>query len=193
MTMNQGLGITMTVLALLTGSASAQIYKVVDENGNVTYTDQAPPDGSAPMDLPELSVIDTDYEGEETAEATEEGVEPEALTPRDLRRMYRDFHISQPAPEETFWGTANSVVVSWASNTALQPDMKVRVYVDGVPQAETQGSTMALTLDRGEHTVYAELRDGRGRRLVTTPAVTFFIKQQAVGGNQPRPTPHSGH
>lgn len=194
--MNQGLGITLATLLLFTGSVSAQIYKIVDEHGNITYTDQAPPDGSEPMKLPELSVIDTDYEPEEAAEAaeaTEEGAESEELTPRDLRRLYRDFHISQPAPEETFWGTANSVVISWTSDAALQSGMKVRVYVDGAQQAETQSTTMALTLDRGEHTVYAELLDSRGRRLVTTPTVTFFVKQQAVGFNRPNPAPVSGH
>jgi len=197
--MNQGLGITLATLALVASSTvSAQIYKVVDENGNVTYTDQAPADGSAPMDLPELSVVDTDYESSTTAgaEATEEAAgeaaESEELTPRDLRRMYHDFSISQPAPEQTFWGTANTVVISWGSSTPLQSDLQVRVFIDGVQQPATQSSTIALTLDRGEHSVYAELLDSRGRRLVTTSTVTFFVKQQAVGFIAPNRSPVSG-
>ena len=193
--MNRGLGITLAASTLLAMSAaSAQIYKIVDENGNVTYTDQAPADGSAPMKLPELSVVDTDYEAEqveteEAAATAEESLEP---TRRDLRRMYRDFRILAPAQEETFWGTANAVVISWGSETPLQPGMKTRLFIDGAPQAESQSTTRALTLDRGEHSVFAELRDARGRRLVTTPTVTFFIKQASVGA-QPRPTPHNGH
>jgi len=193
--MNQGLGITLAALALLvTDTASAQIYKIVDKDGNVTYTDQAPADGSEPMQLPELSVIDTDYEEEEAAdtEAAATGEESEELTPRDLRRLYRDFKILSPANEETFWGTANAVVISWGSDSPMQPGMKSRLFIDGAPQAESESTTLALTLDRGEHTVYAELRDVRGRRIVATPPVTFFIKQAAVGA-QPRATPRNGH
>ena len=36
----------------------AQVYKVVDEDGNVTFTDQAPADGSKPVELPPISVIE---------------------------------------------------------------------------------------------------------------------------------------
>ena len=193
--MNQGLGMAVATLALLVAStASAQIYKIVDKDGNVTYTDQAPPDGSEPMDLPELSVIDTDYEEEQTGEteAAASGEETDELTPRDLRRIYRDFRILTPANDETFWGTSNAVVISWGSQSPMQPGMKSRLFVDGAPQAESESTTLALTLDRGEHSVYAELRDVRGRRVVTTPPVTFFIKQAAVGA-QPRATPNNGH
>ena len=194
--MNQGLGFALAALMLLTsGAASAQVYKIVDKDGNVTYTDQAPPDGAEPMQLPELSVVDTDYEEAEAAETGEGAAtteESEELTPRDLRRMYRDFRILTPANEETFWGTANAVVISWGTEAPLQPGMKTRLFIDGAPQAESQATTVALTLDRGEHSVFAELRDARGRRLVTTPTITFFIKQAAVGV-QPRPTPHNGH
>ncbi len=62
--MNKGMTITvgMALLILLFSvSAQAEVYKLVDDKGNVTYTDQVPADGSPPMQLPELSVIETDY------------------------------------------------------------------------------------------------------------------------------------
>lgn len=175
--------VAAALLLLLCVSAHAQVYKVVDQNGNVTYTDQAPIDGSEPMDLPDLSVVETEPvqplpgAGEETSddEAANGG-----MTPREMRRAYRDFRITSPAPEETFWGTGNAVVVNWSSSEALQPDMTVRLLVDGEPRRDVaQSGPVALTLDRGTHTVQAELRDGRGRRIVTTDAVTFYIKQQS--------------
>jgi hypothetical protein len=89
-------------------------------------------------------------------------------------------------PEETFWGTANQVVVSWGSSKPLEDGMTVKVYVDGTLQTGDQGGMLALTLDRGEHTVYAELFDARGRRVVTSSSVTFFVKQQSIGFNRPQ-------
>jgi hypothetical protein len=182
--------------ALYSSLAMGEVYKVVDAEGNVIYTDQAPADGSAPMELPELSVIDTDYD-EKAADAdagvgAADAAAPAELTPRELRKMYRDFRITAPRQEETFWGTANTVVVSWGSSTALQPGMKVRLVVDGAAQAGNEDGMLALTLDRGEHTVSADLMDARGRKIMSTEKVTFFIKQQTVGANAPKPTPRNG-
>jgi hypothetical protein len=107
--------------------------------------------------------------------------------------MFQDFRITQPLPEETFWGTANTVVVSWGTSTPLLPNMSVRVYIDGQLQANTQDNMFAVTLDRGEHQVYAELLDDRGRRVVASPTVTFFVKQNAVGFNRPAAAPKNAN
>lgn len=165
-------------------SLHAQVYKIEDEHGNVTYTDQAPGDGAEPMELPGLSVVET--EPVETLPGAEDDeVAPAEPTPRELRRMYRDFAITRPANEETFWGTGNQVVVSWGAANPLLPDMRVRLYLDGEAQEETRQTMIALELDRGEHSVYAELLDHRGRRLITTPTVTFFVKQNSRLFNNP--------
>jgi len=198
--MNKGMTLIVVVfrtamlLSLISmETALADIYKVVDAEGNITYTDQAPADGSPPMDLPPLSIVDTDYVPEAPAEGTgeseAEGDEEGPPTPREMRQMFKDFHITSPMPEETFWGTENAVVVSWGSKSALLPDMRVLVFVDGQPQPETSGGVSALTLDRGEHSVYAVLLDQRGRRVATAPTVTFYVKQNSENFNRPAARP----
>ena len=194
--MNKGL-ITIVVLCCmlagpLVAQSSGEIYKVVDEHGNVTYTDQRPSAGSEPMDLPPLSVIQSDIvvpapaaQGEQAAE------EAKAPTPRDLRRQFRDFRITQPQQEETFWGTANTVVVAWGSSQPIPAEMSARLFVDGISQDAPASGSVSLTLDRGEHQVYVELLDASKRRIIATEAVTFFVKQQSVGANRPIPSPRN--
>ena len=189
--------ISVTSIFLLSFSVAwaANIWKVVDKDGNVVYTDQPPKDGSKPMDLPELSVIETDIIDKKTPandpDAADEG-EEKPLTPSELRKLYRDFKITRPLPDETFWGTASTIVVTWGSKTALTPDLNVRLFVNGKPQAVPATGGVSLTLDRGEHKVYAELRDASNRRILKTAAVTFFIKQHSVNFNRPRPAPSGG-
>lgn len=184
-------GLAVVAATLLNGSpACAEVYKIVAADGTVTYTDQAPADGSAPMDLPELSVIETDIEPlpETTPEAEESaGLQPPTL--RELRRMYGDFRITQPAPEETFWGTGNTVVARWESSAPISSGMSVRLFVDGQAQAATQQGTVTLTLERGEHKIYAELLNARGRRIVTSDTVTFHVKQYSANFNQQNQAP----
>jgi len=170
----------------LGGFAEGEIYKVVDKDGNVTYTDERPQGDAEPMKLPPLSVIETDIQvppaKESTAAAAEQVKEP---TLRDLRRQFQDFRIMQPQQEETFWGTANTVVVAWGTAQPVPPEMQARLYVDGVAQAVPASGSVSLTLDRGEHQVYAELLDARGRQIVATEKVVFFVKQASVGFRRP--------
>jgi hypothetical protein len=185
--------VLVLLLLCMCSSAYGQIYKVVDKDGNVTYTDQAPADGSPPMDLPELSVVTTDYAEESTepaaavpaeeAEAAAEETKP--LTRKELRNLYRDFRISRPAPEETFWGTENTVVMAWESSEPLQEGLTVRFNLDGAAQQAGTERMIAVTLDRGSHTVSASIVDANGRSLMTTDTVTFYVHQQSVRGNGP--------
>lgn len=167
----------MALLLPLAAFAEGEIYRVVDEDGNVTYTDQRPSAGAEPMDLPELSVIKTDPPpqpaGPEQAQSQQSG----APTPRELRQQYSDFQIMQPQQEESFWGTGNQVTVAWGSSQPMLPEMTARLYVDGQAQEAPASGSVMLTLDRGEHQVYVELLDARKRRILATDTVTFFVKQ----------------
>jgi hypothetical protein len=167
--------------------AEGEIYKVVDKDGNVTFTDTRPSADAQPMDLPPLSVISTDPPSPPPAASAEGALEDEqsaAPTLSDLRRMYGDFRITRPMPEETFWGTENTVVITWQSSQPIQPELRVLVMVDGAPQQATGSGSLSMTLDRGEHQVYAEIRDERNRRIASTDTVTFFVQQASVGRNR---------
>lgn len=168
----------------LLAQESGGIYKVVDEEGNVTYTDQRPNDAAVPMDLPELSVIKTDPAPAAAAPTAAEDQADRPPTRRELQRQFSDFRILQPQQEETFWGTANTVVVAWGGSQPIPPELSVRLYVDGQPRDVAGSGSVTLTLDRGEHQVYAELLDARKRPIMTTERVTFFIKQHSVGFNR---------
>jgi len=158
--------------------AQGQIYKVVDKDGNVIYTDQRPNADAQPMDLPPLSVIQTDIQTPKApAQDTPEAEEP--VTTADLRKQFSDFRITRPVPEETFWGTANSVVVTWESSQPIPPEFRVVVFVDGESRPAS-GGALNLTLDRGAHKVFAELLDQRNRRIVSTAPVTFYVQQHSV-------------
>jgi len=181
--MNKGMIRAISAMAVfllpVNATLAADIWKVVDKDGNVVYTDQAPKDGSAPMDLPELSIIETNIQVNQTpADGTKAGVE--ALTSGEIRRLYRDFRIYRPLAGETFWGTANTVVVTWGSNTPLTPDLSVRLFVDGEVQLAPATGGVSLTLERGEHNVSAELRDASNRRILRTEPVRFFVKQNSA-------------
>ncbi len=172
------------LLLPLVAFPQGEIYKVVDKDGNVTFTDQRPSSDAKPVDLPPLSVIETDSVTAPATAANDPALEePQAPTLRQLRKQFSDFRITSPQPEETFWGTANMVMVSWGGSEAVPQEMKVVLFVDGEPKEVLPSGSTTIQFDRGEHSVYAELLDDRRRKIMTTETVTFFVKQHSVGQN----------
>ena len=184
------------LLALVSMPLAAQVYKTVDENGNVVYTDQPPADGSPPVKLREISVVEAPIY-ESAAPAAEEDVaieEGKEMSLRYLRKNYADFAIVAPQQEESIWHPEDVVNVAWRARYQLQPGMKVIVSVDGQQQASTSEQIVPVSgLERGEHQVTAELKDARNRSIATAEPVTFFVRRPGLYNRRPVVTPHGGN
>lgn len=165
------LAITVTPLM------AQEVYKVVDKDGNVTFTDQPPVDGSKPIKLAPISVIEAPTYEKAPEPTAQEGAEKEPSL-SEMRKIYRDFAIISPQQEESVWKPDGPIPVAWNVRTALQPGMKVTLFLDGKNHMTTVQPMIPLTgLDRGEHTVKAELRDSKNRIVATAETITFFVRQ----------------
>ena len=182
-------GLLLTLLLTFAPSVFAEVYKTVDENGNVTYTDQPPTPDAKPVKLRELSVISPVRSPKKEVveeESVAEG-QIEVTSLKDLKRGYKDFAITNPTPDQTLWGTQNQATITWDSRYRLQPGMQIMVYIDGVAQEPSTGNAMIVEkLWRGQHEVYADLVDARNRRIARTETVTFHIKQFSANFNKNR-------
>ena len=165
------------LLAVAASPLTAQVYKVVDKDGNVTFTDQPPADGSKPIKLAPISVIEAPVYETAPKEAEDENAENEP-TLADLRRQYRDFAIVTPEQEESVWRPDGPIPVSWYARNPLRQGMEVTLFLDGQIHSTTTQPIIALNgLERGEHTLKAELKDAKNRNVATAETVTFFVRQ----------------
>lgn len=175
-------------------NVNAEIFKTVDKDGNVIYTDQRPDADAKAMDLPGLSVISAQEPTRQSpatiaraeAVAVEGQAGKEITKIGDLKRGYQDFAIVHPTQDQIFSGTGNEINgVVWDTRFALQEGMQVIVYVNGVAQEPTSNPVVDIgRLDRGAHTITAELTDRRNRQIAKAPPVTFHVRQHSV--NFPR-------
>lgn len=175
-----------TVLLLSAVPSSAQeIYRVVDEDGNVTYTDRKPDDGSDPMDLPELSVVEPGKLGDpEVVGAGESAGEPARSDREEAPNLA--FRITSPGQEDTIWNTAMQLPVQLELGVDIPPGAQIVIFLDGQPQQAIQSTSTTLEgVERGPHELRAELQTASGRVLARTEPVTFFMRQQSA--LHPRP------
>lgn len=182
-------------LAVTCSTLSAQVYKIVDKDGNVTYTDQAPADGSKPIELAPISVIEAPiYEKAPAATEADGAVEGDGeVSLKTLRRNYKGFAIVSPQPEESVWAPDGPVSVAWGSPVALQTGMQVTIFLDGkLHSTTTQQMVPIIGLERGEHNVKAELRDSKNRTIATTAPVVFFVRQPGLYNRALNNNPNGG-
>jgi hypothetical protein len=161
----------------------AQVYKVVDKDGNVTYTDQAPADGSGPIELRPISVIEAPTYEKAPADAEADGAAEgeKEMSLSYLRKNYKDFAIISPQSEESVWRPDGPIPIAWSSQYALQQGMQVIITLDGKRHASTTQQMIAVAdMDRGEHVVSAELRDAKNRVIATSGPITFFVRQPGL-------------
>lgn len=190
-------GILLTICLMFTVvAAQAQVYKTVDEHGNVVYTDQPPTPDAKPVQLRGLTVVpvpDPPTPKPVRARQGQADADGKVTDLGALRRGYRDFRLTQPLPEQMFAGTENMATVAWDTQYALQEGMRVIISVDGQAMAPTTDAVIQTErLDRGEHTVSAKLVDDRGRTVVSTSPVTFFVYQHSRNFNRPQVSPNRG-
>lgn len=169
---------TLTGIALfLAASALAQteIYRWVDEDGVVHYSDQAGP-GAEKVQLDDAPAIRMPVP-RRAARSTAAGSPPEA---REAEVGYRRLEVVSPSPEETLWNIGGVLEVAVDVQPALQRNHQLRVYYDGNPVA-VDGTRFRLNeVYRGAHNLQAEVVNQGGEVLARSQPVRFYVQQTSL-------------
>lgn len=162
------------LLLFLTGFAlagAAEVYRWTDAEGVVHFGDQ-PVKGAETIKVPPMQVISP-----LPVEQLRERAGAVAGGP------YSTLQVISPEPDEALRSNTGEVSIQLALSPALLRGHHLFVTVDGV-ERETPATTMNLSnLTRGGHTVLAQVKDARGKVLISSETVHFFVLRAA------RPTP----
>jgi hypothetical protein len=154
---------------------AATVWKWVDKNGVVHYSDQPVP-GAIQVDLnvQTFSAQEADVpQTNRSAAARDTAAELE----------YQSIAIASPGNDETLSGTGGAVTISVTIEPALQGDHSVGIYLDGRLVSEPQSTALSAQVSdvgRGAHTAQAQVLGADGRVLIQSAPVTFFVFQQSV-------------
>lgn len=166
--------IVLLVLSLfvLPAVLGETLYKWVDDQGNVHYSDKPQP-GAKKMHIPTPTTF--------TPPSNVLSAPPAPAEQPQTEAGYSQFEIGSPTAEQVLWNV-DSVTVSIALQPGLHRGDLVTITVDD----KSQGPSGALTatfsdLDRGTHTVSATLQETDGSSMIAKP-VTFYIQRGTQKG-----------
>ncbi len=176
----------MTVLlGILPAMASAGVYKWVDADGTVHFSD-IPQEGAEKVHVPPAQT----YQAPSLAPLTPAAAEPEAQ-----QGPYARFALITPNAEENIWDNTGKVTVVFTSEPPLQTDLGHRLIVllDGQAQAPLLGTSTTLeNVDRGSHSLQGQIVDARGDVLMSSETISVHVHRQSVLAPQrakPQPKP----
>ena len=163
------------LLALAAPLPAAQIYRYVDEEGNVVFTSQ-PPVGQAaePVELPPVNAIGG---APLPQSASESPGQPSKPVP-----PYPGFRIVAPEDDTSIRANNGDFTITLHADQPLRTGHTVVLLFDGQEMARGAAMTFAMkNIDRGTHTAQAKILDSAGNELAVTEPVTFTVQRVHLG------------
>lgn len=145
-----------------------EVYKTVDENGNVTFTDSPPKD--RPSEKVILKETNTQPAVEPQSRRSVRGSESEEKEPYNPR-------IVSPANEYQMGPAQSTLAISVETSRPLEKGHYFQLVVSGIPHGgPTQSSNLTLTdVRRGRKQVVVSIVDAEGSLIATSQPVTVYV------------------
>lgn len=149
-------------------AVAATVYRWVEPDGTVVFSDQ-PHHGARKMIIPPANVYEPGkFPNPMPAASTTQGAAP-----------YRILRISTPAPDATVRRNNGDVTVRMEVKPPLRTDrgQVIALVLDGKRLAKRYRAPQAVlrNVDRGTHTLQAQIVNGAGKVLMSSPSVTFHL------------------
>lgn len=180
------LAFLMLMLCLAVADAQ-EVYRWVAPDGSVHYSDRPYP-GADRIALPKLPPAQP--------RRYVPGPTPKA-TGKPVFYVYNRLTIVKPEPGGTVHDNQGNIAIGLTIEPKLNTTNghKIQILLDGRGRgAPLPSLEQSLTgIERGRHTIAAQVIDERGRVLIRSRPVSFYIKRESPLFHSPRPdTPHTG-
>jgi hypothetical protein len=173
---------TLMTLAC-TAAIATTVYKWVDENGIVHYSDQ-PHEHAEKVELKAPQTY--------SAPRTAAPARSSAADPARSGGPYQSCAVSEPANDQMFMNTSE-VTAGVTLQPAMRPGDQLIVTMDGqrIPGVPAGGGQFLISpVDRGTHSIQVVVQDAAGKTVCQSPSVTFHVHQPSlqspIPGTRPR-------
>jgi hypothetical protein len=184
-------------LAVSLAAASQEIYRWVDKDGVVHYSDSPDSPNAKLIDVIEPNA----YEAQDAAAAAAAAGETFEQDEEPDVSPYDSLSISSPQPDQVYFGADAVVNVTADLSGTLRPDHSVVFFLNGNRKAADGLSTEFSGLARGSYFLRASILDQNGDPVITSQQTTFHVRQPSINSPQspqappkpptasPKPTP----
>lgn len=161
-----------------TAPAQADVYKSVNKDGVVEYSDQ-PREGAEKIKVKNPQSIVLPKSSDVFTSNTSDAAEPQA--------PYQSVVINQPANDSAFNSGNGQVSISSETTPALMPQHSIQLVMDGTTYDSNKSGSFGLSnVDRGTHQLQVNVIDADGKVLISSDITTFTLHRPQVQRKTPR-------
>jgi hypothetical protein len=169
------------LLMLCSFSLQADVYRLVDESGNVSYSDQPHPNATLieiealPTYTPVIPNISPIFD--------------RSIMDRAIAVPAYKIAILSPANDQAFWENSGTVEVEIQVEPELNQNRGdlIKVMLDGKQAGDLQSNTLiSLTnIERGSHSLKVVVVSSQGESLASSEQISFQLHRRSII-NQPK-------
>jgi len=168
-----------------TTATHAEMYKWVDKDGNISYSDQPPFKGAEKLDAPALTSVPATDIPEKKPEPI-----PESEEDKNKTTKYTYLRITSPEHDATIRDNDGNFSISFS----IQPSLNTKqghyfsVHMDGKTMQDKLSSLSAdmTNIDRGSHSLSVTVKDKNGKTIRKSKPITVHVHRQSILKKQPR-------
>lgn len=164
--------LTSLILLINTQLHAKEVYRVIDAEGGVTFTDSpAAKTEAETVNLPKVNIAPPP-----PLHANDED------TVNEEASIYTSARIIQPLNNATIPPGQTTIVVKLALKPPLQKGHLTQLYIDGQTQGQaSEASAFSISnLHRGQHSARIEVLGRNKKRKIQTNTVIFHVKQHSA-------------
>ncbi|HED34757.1 MAG TPA: DUF4124 domain-containing protein [Gammaproteobacteria bacterium] len=180
--MNKTALLLTLILVSTCTTAFAEMYKWIDEDGNISYSDQPPYKGAETLDAPQISTTPAVKVPPKAATREEEEAEKNET-------KYSYFKITSPENDATIRDNNGNFSISMNSKPALDTAAGhyISILIDGKAVKKQSSTTASFSnIDRGTHKISAQIKNKNNKVVRSAATITLHLHRQVAVRKQAR-------
>ena len=163
---------------MITLPSHGAAYKWLDEEGNVVFGDSPPAD----RNTEEIKQVPLNIYKSPPPTSTTSRTQSNTNNPSKATH-YTKLAILQPPDDMAIRSNSGQLTITLQIEPPLNnaAEHKIHIKLDGVKVAVTSSNSATIdNIDRGTHTIIAELVDMHGKVLKSSPTHTFHLLRHSI-------------
>lgn len=165
-------------LSSISFTSAAEIYKITNPDGSVSFSDQ-PAENAEAISTQPVQQYSSPHKAKNTAKKQQTKKTADNPEKSDKPISYTKLEIISPKNDSAVRANDGTVTVTVKATPPLnhQQGDKIQVFLNGAPAAPPAASTsFTLTnLNRGTHSISASLKNAQGATLLSAPTIKFHV------------------
>lgn len=173
----------LMVMVFFAQAVAADVYKTVDKDGNIKYTDKPATEKAEKLELREINTVPGAQPLPQSSPVNSYDSQPAAIN--------YQIAIMSPRSDVTIPVGQRDLAIAITLNPVLQQGHLLVYFLNGeLLEETTMNNIIVKDVPRGTHTLVVEAIDANGRSLGTSPPVIVNVIRPNIHNNAlSRPTP----